>query len=74
MAFIHPPKIHRKYSEETMKKQLNNNRQKDKNICTIQSRLNILESNKLNAMIESNSTGINNVSQMVKSLILNYQL
>jgi hypothetical protein len=57
-----------------MEKQLKNNKVKDKNICTIQTRLNILESNKLNAMIESNSTGINNVSQMVKSLILNYQL
>jgi hypothetical protein len=57
-----------------MEKQLKNNKAKDKNICTIQSRLNISESNKLNAMIESNSTGINNVSQMIKSLILNYQL
>lgn len=57
-----------------MEKQLKNNKPKDKNICTIQSRLNILESNKLNAMIESNSTGINNVSQMIKSLILDYQI
>lgn len=57
-----------------MEKQLKNNKSKDKNICTIQSRLNISESNKLNAMIESNSTGINNVSQMIKSLILDYQI
>jgi len=57
-----------------MEKQLKNNKAKDKNICTIQSRLNISESNKLNAMIESNSTGINNVSQMIKRLILDYQI
>lgn len=63
-----------KYSKETMKKQLKNNRLKDKNICTIQSRLNISESNKLNAMIESKTNNANNVSQMIKSLILNYQI
>lgn len=57
-----------------MKKQLKNNRLKDKNICTIQSRLNISESNKLNAMIESKTNNANNVSQMIKSLILNYQI
>ena len=57
-----------------MEKQLKNSKAKDKNICTIQSRLNISESNKLNAMIESNSTGIANVSQMIKSLILDYQI
>ena len=45
---------------------------KDKSICTIQTRLNISESNKLNAMIESKTNNANNVSQMIKSLILNY--
>lgn len=66
--------INQKTPEETMKKQLNNNKPKDKNICTIQSRLNISESNKLNAMIESKTNNANNVSQMIKTLILNYQI
>lgn len=57
-----------------MEKQLKNNKAKDKNICTIQSRLNISESNKLNAMIESKTNQANNVSQMIKTLILNYQI
>ena len=57
-----------------MEKQLKNNRPKDKNICTIQSRLNISESNKLNAMIESKTNNASNVSQMIKSLILDYQI
>lgn len=57
-----------------MEKELKTNKSKDKNICTIQTRLNISESNKLNAMIESNSTGVNNVSQIIKSLILSYEI